>query len=448
VLRATANALPISNDTTMLFFLPLTLLCVVVVWCCAQDIVRERTAPRLGPAPPPADGPFVSVIVPARNEADGIGVLLDGLARQTYRAFEVIVVDDDSTDGTGAVARGFTGRLPGLQVLTGRPLPGGWAGKCWACWQAAARARGEWLLFLDADERPAPELLAALVGRARASGADLITLMPLLRLGSLAERLMLPAFGSILYSLYPLALVSDKGRRTKDERPAPEIRRQRDEATKREVASRSRGLLVSRSRHLKSPVVVRTRPAFANGQCIFVRRAAYAAVGGHRAVQESVLEDVELAQRLRAAGFRLHAAAAPDLLEVRMYTSWASVAEGLGKNAIAGYRSGGWRSAWVGTRQALIALVPVWLLIGAAGFWLWQPFSPMAWVLLLHGGGLWLITLASLGWVMRRRYRINPAWSLCYPLGLALYYALAARALWRVRSGRGVLWKGRTLAGE
>ncbi len=384
-----------------LLFLLLALLFLAVGCCCLQDILRELLAPRLAPrAGLPERGPLVSVVIPARNEAARIGPCLEGLAAQTYRDFELIVVDDGSTDGTAEVVRGYAERMPGLALLSGAALPGGWAGKCWACWQGYGAARGELLLFLDADVIPRPPLIAALVARA-AEGRDLLTLMPLLRLGSLAERLVLPAFGTILLGLYPLRLVSDP----------------------------------------RSPL------AFANGQCICVRREVYAATDGHRGVRDSVLEDAILGQRVKAAGYRLEAAAAPDLIEVRMYTGWATLAEGLRKNAAAGWRSGGARSAWVGARQSLLAFGPLYLLALAALAWAGQPGGALAVVLLLHALGLTLLVLCTAAWLTARRYRVAPLWGALYPLGLALYFAVAAAGFLRVWTGKGVTWKDRTISG-
>lgn len=380
-----------------LLILPISLLCLAAVAIYAQDLARELLAPRLAPAPGlPGAGPLISVLIPARDEAARIGMCLEGLARQTYRDFEVIVVDDHSSDGTDAVARGWAGHVPALEVVPGGALPGGWAGKCWACWQASGRARGEWLLFLDADVLPKPDLLAALVARAEGRSVDLLTLMPLQHFGTLAERLVLPAFLALLYSLYPLHEVSDPD----------------------------------------------TPAAFANGQCLFVRREAYAALDGHRAVRASVLEDTDLGQRAKAAGFRLEAASAPDLIAVRMYTGWAGLAEGLGKNAVAGFQSGGGRSAWVGMRQALVAFLPLYLLAAGA---LVSPGRPvLAGALLAHGALLAAVACACWGWIARHRYRLAVWWGALLPIGTAIYFGLSARALLRLRTGRGVTWKGRT----
>jgi chlorobactene glucosyltransferase len=383
----------------MLLFFPLTLICLLVAACYLQDMARELLAPRLDPgeAPPP-DAPLVSVLIPARDEAARIQACMEGLTRQSHRRFEVIVVDDHSTDGTAGEARAYAGQLPALDVVAGAPLPAGWAGKCWACWQAAGLARGDWLLFLDADVIPRSDLLAALVARAERRQLDLLTLMPLLQLGSLAEGMVLPAFMSLLYALYPLDRVGDS----------------------------------------RSPI------AFANGQCLLIRRQVYQAIDGHRAVRASVLEDTELGQRAKAAGYLVEAAAAPDLIAVRMYTGWRSLAEGLGKNAVAGYRSGGARSARVAARQALAAFLP-WYLLAAGGLLaaVW-PMSSIGILLALHGALLALAGMACWGWIARRRYRVAPLWGALFPIGLAIYFGLAARALLRLRLGRGVVWKGRT----
>lgn len=363
-----------------------------------QDLLAALRAPALHPSPAlPDDGPLVSVVIPARNEVARIAGCLAGLASQRYRQFEVIVVDDASEDGTAAVARSYAHRLPALTVIGGEPLPAGWAGKCWACWQGAQAARGELLLFLDADVLPQPELLAALVGRMAEEELDLLTLVPLIRLESLAEKAVLPAFASLLAAVHPLERVNDP----------------------------------------RSPA------AFAIGQCLMLRRAAYDALGGHRAVRGSVLEDVDLARLVKSRGRRLEALVAPDLIAVRMYSGWPSLAEGLKKNAVAGFRSGGWRAAWAGLRQLALVVAPLDLL--AAAVWLARarPASAAGRTLALAAGGLALLGAVCWGWMVRRRHRISPAWGLLFPLGTALYYGLATDALLRLATGRGVTWKGR-----
>ena len=361
----------------MLLSVATTLFFLLIAACCAQDMLRAQLAPRLAPNEAlPQHGPLISVIVPARNEALRISGCLAGLAAQGYRDFELIVVDDHSTDGTAEVVRRYARQVPVLTVLASAELPTGWAGKCWACWQAAQQAHGEWLLFLDADVAPQPGLLGALV--ANAASADATTLMPLQRFGTLAERLLIPAFHTILYGLYPLHQVSDQ----------------------------------------RSPL------AFFNGPAIFIRRDVYAATDGHRSVRESVLEDADYGRVVKAAGFRIRAADAPDVLHIRMYDGWRSLREGLGKNAVAGFRSGGGRSTWVGFRQSLIAFGPLYLVGAGAAAWFMQP-TPIALAVLTHGVVLLTLVLLMTGWLFVRRHRISPLWR------LATHLASQSTLRWR-----------------
>ncbi len=378
-------------------WLPLALFSALLALWYIQDVIATLRTPRLDPHPAlPDAGPSVTVIIPARNEAARIGACLEGLAQQSYRTFEVIVVDDDSSDGTVDVVRRFAARLPALTILSSKGLPHHWAGKCWACWQGAHQVQSDWLLFLDADVTPQPGLLAALVERAT-TGRDMMTLVPLIHLTSFAERLVLPPFIGLISTIYPFDRVND---------PA-------------------------------SPL------AFAIGQCIMIRRTVYAAVDGHRAVRGSVLEDMDLARIIKQSGYALDAAIAPDLLEVRMYNGWETLTEGLKKNAVAGYRSGGRRSGLMGLRQGLMTIMPWIMLVAGQALPLIGGDPAQAHALTLAGVALLIISALCWGAVVRYRFRISPLWGLLYGPGTAVYFALAAQALQQIRSGKGVEWKGR-----
>ncbi|NOK63137.1 MAG: glycosyltransferase [Chloroflexi bacterium AL-W] len=388
--------------TNLLFYILITTIVLLVTTLCMQDIKREIMMPQ--PASPDtilSPAPLISILIPARDEAARIGLCLEGLTSQTYRSFEVIIIDDHSSDGTADVAQRYADRLPKLSIIQGQPLPTGWVGKCWACWQAANHANGEWLIFLDADVIPAPMLLQTLVHQTQTRSFDLITLLPLQQFGSLAEKLVMPAFLSLLYSLYPPELVNKP----------------------------------------RSPL------AFTNGPCIFIRRTVYEAVGGHTAVRSSVLEDVDFGRHVKNVGYAIMAFAASHLLAIRMYDGWDSLSEGLAKNAVAGHRSGGLRSVWIGLRQALIAFAPIYIIFTGLMLWLVQP-GPLGLVLLLHGMGLALLTISSVGWIMHHRYRISACWGLLYPIGLASYFGIASYAFIRAWQGHGVVWRGRIIHDE
>lgn len=370
----------------------------------AQDFVRLRLIPRLSqPSAERVDYPFVSILIPARNEERNIAGCLDGVLHQRYPHYEVIVVDDHSTDATAAILASYARRDKRVRVVQGAPLPPGWTGKCNACQQAANVARADWLLFLDADTVPHPDLLAALMLHAQRRQYDMLTIFPFLVLVSFWERVIMPPFQAMIYTVFPVERLND--------------------------------------RHARPDEVL------ANGWCMLVRRAAYEAVGGHRAVHNEVLEDVRLAQVLRRAGFHLGAAEGRQYLCLRMYTNIREIIEGLSKNAEAGYRSGGNRSFWAGVRQVVLAFGPIDLLMGGV-FLVLMYGDVLAWAVFLHGlvvvciaGGFW-------SWFLRQHYGLPWGYALLWPFGVLCYSTIALRGMWRVRSGRGVIWKGRTYVGR
>ncbi|WP_245860701.1 glycosyltransferase [Candidatus Chloroploca asiatica] len=376
----------------------LTILLLVGYW---RDWRRVRRQPRFrAPAPLPADAPLVSILIPARNEERAIGRSVAGALAQDYPQFEVVVVDDGSTDGTAARLAELANSK--LRVLAGQPLPAGWVGKCNACQQLGETAHGEWLLYLDADTAPAPQLTSVLMRYATAKNLDLVTVLPLLELGTFWERVILPPFLGMITTLYPFERFEDPK--------------------------------------------VRPEQVFANGPCILIRREAYEAIGGHGAVRNEVLEDVQLAQALRRAGYRLGGGEGFDYLRVRMYNNGREVAEGLMKNAAAGYRSGGRRSGWIALRQFILALGPYWIM-GSGAALLALGSDTLGWSIIALGLGSFVASLLLWGWLYRRLYRLSGWYGLLWPLGMMSYLLIAGWGMWRVGSGRGVVWKGRTYTG-
>jgi glycosyltransferase involved in cell wall biosynthesis len=226
------------------------------------------------------DTPQVSVIVPARNEEASLADCLRTLTAESGSNFEIIVVDDHSTDGTRAIAESFP-----VRVITADPLPEGWTGKCNAAWSGAKIAQGQWLLFTDADTKHTPSSIATGLQEAQASSADLLSYSPKQEVGTLAERVLMPLIFAELATKYPPKEVSDPN----------------------------------------FPV------AAANGQYLLIRREAYDAIGGHAAVATAILEDVELAKRAKQAGCNLcfHFS---DVVSARMYRSFGEMWEGWTKN--------------------------------------------------------------------------------------------------------------------
>ena len=223
---------------------------------CAQAAWNLRLF-RRAPAPL-ADPPSVSILIPARNEAAQIEGAVRAACAQTAPAVEVVVLDDGSTDGTGAILERLRAELPRLRVVAGTPLPPGWTGKMWACWQLAhAHARSEWFLFVDADVRLSPEAAARGLAAARAESAEFLSAFPRQITVRAGEALLVPLIHLVQLAYLPMALV----RRL----PMPSL---------------SAGC----------------------GQFVLVRRAAYLAAGGHRAIRDTLHDGVMLARRMKAAG--------------------------------------------------------------------------------------------------------------------------------------------------
>lgn len=367
------------------------------IWAYVYEYVRLRRIPKLEllRKTTTIEPDCVSVILPARNESRHIIACLEGLDQQQITRMEVFLVDDQSQDETAALARAYPARYMNVQVIEGSPLPEGWLGKSWACWQAAARARSEWLLFIDADVRLEPGMLTTLLAYARQEQLDMLGLLPRLVVGSLAERLVLPSFFYLLMGIYPFERMNE-----------PE------------------------------------QPAFVLGQCVLIRRSAYERAGGHAAVRQNIIEDVGLAQNLKAAGYRIAMLSAPDLVHVRMYDGWQALSEGMTKHARAGMGDTGLRAMLVAMRQAFVAWLPLDLLLLAA--LLRRPPIERR-QLAFAGVGLFAGQQWLWSWAVRRYLGLGRMEALLMPVGTLSYFLLAARAMLGLRLGRTMRWKGREL---
>lgn len=360
-------------------------------------IVRARQSRSLDDerAEPPQEPPLVSIVIPARNESRNIAPCLESALASSYPRLEVIVVDDHSTDDTGAIAESIAARDPRLRVIVPPPLPTDWFGKQWACAIGAAKARGSILGFLDADTRQAPDLVTRVVNAMATRGADLLSVAGTQEMGSFWERLVQPQVFGILLQRYG--------------------------STEH----------VNRSRFATAKI--------ANGQCLWVQREAYDAVGGHGEVRHKVAEDLALAQYWFRAGRTVSLVLGLDQLSTRMYTTLRELVEGWGKNVFAGGRDAMPFGA-VGraifplllVTPALFQLVPpVVLALALAGA---MGSAALTWAAIATGANLVWWALVYL-WL-----RTSPAYALLHPLGAVMLLYITVRAM--VRGSR-VRWKER-----
>ena len=339
-------------------------------------------------------GPFVSVIIPARNEATTIETVVASVLATTYAPFELIVVDDRSSDETARVVARLAAADPRVTLVRGSELESGWFGKPWACVQGYRAARGELLCFTDADTRHEPALLGHAVGAAERHGAALVTVSPFQRTVSFWERVIMPQIWALLGFRYHPAVVNR---------------------------------------------ATRPRDVIANGQFILVRRAAYEAIGTHAAVRHEVAEDLALAQAFVRGGHRIWFGFAESLMETRMYTGLGDIVEGWSKNIYLGGR----RS--FPDEPVRRAFVPA-LLMSTMIFWLVPPVA-LAGALLgvapaLLPAAIVAVTLSLLFWAaVVRGMRLPLINALLYPLGALMALYIVFRSAWR--GARRVEWRGR-----
>ena len=346
-------------------------------------------------ATPPPNPPLTSVIVPARNEARNIGRCVRSILTSGYPSLELIVVDDHSQDDTAALAQHAANGDSRLRVVTNPPLPNGWFGKQWACVTGVRAARGELLLFTDADTEHAPDLLPRAVNALLRDDVGLLTVAGHQETHGFWERLLQP-------QVFWMLLVRFGGTES-----------------------------VSHAR--------RPEDVIANGQFLLVRRTAYESVGGHESVRDKVAEDLALAHRFHRAGLGVRLLRGEDQLSTHMYASLSELIAGWGKNIYAGgidAMPGG----SVG-RVAFPFVLPLQPLMTVA------PPIVLAMALLGMVGGDWLLwsatsVAANLVWwaVIYRGFRQRVWYALAAPLGSAMLLYIIGRAIAR---GRRVGWKGR-----
>ncbi|HLJ69497.1 MAG TPA: glycosyltransferase [Chloroflexota bacterium] len=320
----------------------------------------------------PADCDHVSIVVPCRDEARSLPALLASLAALDYPSYDVLVVDDGSSDGTGDVAR-----AAGVSVVRVDELPAGWTGKAHSCWVGASRTTGEWVLFTDADTEHEPDSLHLAVGAARQLELGLLSLLARQRCETFWERMLLP----YAYLLY-FAGAATHGPRSR---------------------------------------------AIANGQYMLFTREAYDRLGGHAAVRSSLIEDVALARECSRRGIPLALARADSHLHVRMYSSLANIWEGFGKNAgrfVAMYPLGG----------AVTAAVTLAFSLTGPGFFLGRRAGVRLGLLVCPALAL-LPWLSRFG-VPKRYALFHPISSLVFQLLAvdSLRRALPGRTRWKGRS--------------
>ena len=336
--------------------------------------------------------PEVTILVPARNEEKNIAGCIRSLLAQDYPSFEVIVLDDQSSDTTLSILEQIASTEPKLKVLVGSPPPEGRLGKNWACAQLAGRAHGNLLFFTDADTLHQPQMLRLIVTALIGEQADLLTGFPRQEVHSWGERLLVPFFSWAVLCFNPLGL-----------------------------AYRLRW------------------PALSNavGQMMLFRREAYRAIGGHDSLGLSLIDDLTLAKRIKAAGLRWRVMKGTDLIMCRMYPGSRAAFDGFVKNIFAAFDF----------HLLRFLFVYLWLAV-----MFWEPLIILA--LFVFGRApqaraeelVLCIGLSTVLWLIPYLELDIPFYlALLYPITILANEVVAFRSLYNSIVGR-LTWKGRTLA--
>ncbi len=344
------------------------------------------------------DAPFVSILVPARDEERRIlRQSIQSMLGQDYESFEVVAVNDRSTDRTGEILHTLARENPRLRVVDGREPPAGWLGKPHALQQAFDAVGGSWILATDADMIFAPGALGTAVRHALAEDYDALTLIPYIECLSFWERVFMPTFGWFMLMAMPTERVNDPSR----------------------------------------------AEAVGIGGFFLIRRSSLERVGGYGAVRADVAEDLRTAGLLKSSGARLRIDYAPELLRTRMQTNLKEIWEGFTKNLFAGAKFSFPFAVFSSVSVFLYAVAPALLWIfcllmiisGDASEWL-RLFVPAFFV--------WLVQVWTFA-IINRNWGIPVVYAFFVPLGHALFILILLNSAFKVATGQGVTWKGRTL---
>jgi cellulose synthase/poly-beta-1,6-N-acetylglucosamine synthase-like glycosyltransferase len=346
-------------------------------------------------AGPPAEAPFVNVIIPAKDEGHNIETCVRGWLEQDYPNFRVTVCNDRSEDDTGKIVEAIAAEDDRLELLNIEELPEGWAGKNHAVWRGAKATDGEWILMTDADCRQtSTRTLSVSMQYALDEKADMLSVLPRLEMLSFWERVVQPVCGGVMMIWFHPDKVNDPARPN----------------------------------------------AYANGALILTKRSVYEAIGTHEAIRGFLMEDMQLAKRVKQADYRLRVVREQGLYCVRMYDCLRDILRG-------------WCRIFLGTfgtgKRLTISLAVLWIMgwlpyiAGALGLSLAAAgVAPTAWWWACGAAGV-AAAMMQIS-VIYRFYKLIDAYphlAWLYPLGCLMASITIASALTRLRSGATVTWK-------
>lgn len=341
--------------------------------------------------------PRVSVLIPARNEEENIGNCLNSLFKQDFPNLEIIVIDDQSTDGTARIVEEFQEKSKSVKLIRGKKLPPGWIGKNYALCQGVQKARGEYLLFLDADVMiTSPKCITQTVSYAMEYDSDLLTMVPRLICITFWEKVVLPLLGFLIVNRFTLKKINDPS----------------------------------------SPVTS------VIGPYLFFKKETYEKIGGHERIKGEIVEDLVLARTMKKEGYRLSYLLGTDLFSLREYTSFGGIWEGFSKNFFVGMDKKVW-AAILCTLIIFIVLVLPWLSIPVGfGCIIFYGCNTFVSIILIQGILSCLLTM-GIRRLLKKLGDLNDTYAFLQPLGALVLMAILVNSTIRISFNKGVSWKGR-----
>ncbi len=375
---------------------------------------------------PQAPLPPVVIIVPARNEGRALPHSIPTMCGQDYPNLKVILIDDQSDDDSPQIIEKLKREHANLIVIPGQPRPDGWCGKPWAVQQGVEKAKGiadlrlpnadlkdaeassqsqienrksqiqdYWLLFTDADVLYHPQAVRQAMRLAQRDSLDLLSIFPFLTFSSVIERIGVTGLVTVLLLIFPSGWANNPRRKL----------------------------------------------ALAAGAFMLTRRGPYEKLGEHRSVRSHIIEDVNLARKLKASGAKVQTWMTADLIQTEMYHDFRDMWEGLAKNAYAGIEYRPLRF-WGGLLGGVIAAVfpPVYLVMTLV--WAWRIGSTESWIAVILAAAINLLMILVHARAVRF-LRLPILDTIMLPFSAGLYSLIALSSMWQHHFGGGNLWKGR-----
>jgi chlorobactene glucosyltransferase len=344
----------------------------------------------------PEPAPLVSVWIPARNEENNIAACLASLEKQTYPNYEVLVLDDNSTDETASVVAGMIKPGGKIRLITGEPLPEGWAGKPFACQQLAGQAGGDWYIFTDADTTHNPEMIKNALSLALELKPSLMSGFPRQIADSFFERIIIPVFYFLIMCWVPLWFLQRRGK---------------------------------------------SRPTFVIGQFFLFNRDEFWRIGGYEAAKNRIMEDLWMSIEMHNRGGRVITVDLTGEVNCHMYHTVGQMWDGFGKSIFGVARSSPFIIPMLGLIVYLFYLMPFLSL----PYQLLVEKPPADWWA-VAAVQVALLLVARL--LIKMRFRESIFSTILHPLGIGFFIANAIYVLCKQLAGGGIHWKERTYVAD